>query len=257
MVNTFSSLSVVSRSHGLAIGLASAHAGVHVERLLNNFREMFKVDDAFIANLHKRLCTPGRFFVLEVDMDQVPKFYQRTSVDMISRMATSVFVIGSANRAADRSALASKGNFHFTLAMKTKDAADAVLTMAMSKMDSIIVACGRQKDVYHMMVSDDRIFEQATQLMRQGGSPAMNVSRAQAQAGLGVLSRQLVTWDWKCDVCGKTFGSERALEQHQEDTHTCSSSSSCSDDQDWECYSCGKTFGSERALEQHQEATFH
>ena len=80
-----------------------------------------------------------------------------------------MLVIGSANRPANRSALASKGNFHFTLAIKNKDAANFVVTMAASKIDSTIVAYGRQEDVGHMMISYDRIFEQADGCTDQSG----------------------------------------------------------------------------------------
>lgn len=46
--------------------------------------------------------------------------------------------------------------------------------VAVAKLDSIIVAYSRQEDVRHM-ICDDRIFEHATQWLRQGGSENLQV----------------------------------------------------------------------------------
>lgn len=241
MAMVFSSMSVAVGSRGCDAGETQLKS-----RLLHNFQEMFKVAPAFIANLHERLCMPGKFVVLEVDMDQVPRFSHKANIDMISRMLTEVFVIGSANRPAN--SMVSRGNFHFTLAMKTKDAADAVLTMAAAKLDSIIVAFGRQDDVYHVIISDDRIFEQATQLLRQGGSPAKNLPRAQATAAVTALSRQMLTNAPRGAAQGRPAITYLSYN---------SDSESISNESEWECDDCGKIFSNEHALKQHQDAKGH
>eukprot|EP00961_Rhodomonas_salina_P259220 3502329-Rhodomonas_salina.1 len=77
--------------------------------------------------------------------------------------------------------MASRANFQFSLALKSKDSADAVLTMAAAKLDSIVVAYGRQKDVLLCTISNDRIFEQVAYSLCQGGSMGKSVSLEQVR----------------------------------------------------------------------------
>jgi len=161
--------------------------------------------------------------ILLVDMDQV----QKTIVEAISELPMPVFIVGSANRNVDSSVVASKGNFHFVLAQRSKDSADAVITIAATKLQDLIVAYDRQKDVVFATISDDRIFETVTHTLRQGGALATDVSCQGAARGLRAVSRMLsdpalrrairCEQPW-CMVCRKTFGSVKSLEQHQDVT---------------------------------------
>jgi len=87
-----------------------------------------------------------------------------------------VFVVGSANRKVDSSVLASKGNFHFTLARKSKDSADVVITMAATALQSLVVAYGRQEDVHFHTISNDKCFQTVTQHLRKAGALSASIS---------------------------------------------------------------------------------
>jgi hypothetical protein len=180
--------------------------------------------------------------------------------------------------------LASRGNFHFSLALKSKDAADAVLNMVAASMQALLVVYERVGDVAVLTISDDRIFEQTVATLRKGGSPAKNVSRS--DAALVLLQRDIMappsrqqiaakssSDGWICDECNKTFATEMALEHHQEATGHSDDGASSSENvakassvllhsskihsYGWICDECNKIFATERALNQHQEAKGH
>ena len=114
----------------------------------------------------------------------------------------TVFVVGSANRKVDLSVVSSKGNFHFALAQKSKDSADTVITIAATKLQDLLVAYDRQKDVVFATISDDRIFETVTNTLRQGGALATNISRQDAARGLEAVSRSVRALDQLQDATG-------------------------------------------------------
>jgi ribosomal protein S26 len=231
------------------------------KRSLSGFAKTFDIKNDFTKYLEQALeDRTQKLFVLLVDLDNVPHFWQP---DALSRSPFKVFTFGSANHAAGV-AFSSSGNMHFSLALKTKDAADAILNLIAGYLLSLISAFDRQGDVLVVPISDDQIFLQTTQTLNKGGTPAMIMSRADAARGLS--PKQLAaahndsseigtTTDdssdndsWCCDQCSKEFATERALEQHQRDTGHVDS---------WCCDQCSKEFATERALEQHQEATGH
>jgi len=56
----------------------------------------------------------------------------------------------------------------------------------------------------------------------------------------------------ECEVCGRTFGSTHALEQHKRDTwHEANPAPS------YQCWTCERSFGCARALKQHRRDTWH
>ena len=271
MVTGFSSLSlrspppaygsVVSINHGgsavSASGSRSPQAIGVIFDLGKNFQRMYNVETAFMNNLGSMLSDHSKkLVILLVDMDQVPKFYQKASVDAIARMPVPVFVVGSANRQVDRSAMASKGNFHFTLAQKTKDSADAIIAMMAASLQSLLVACRREDDVYFATISDDRIFEQVTSTLRQGGAFAQSFSKKDAAHGLENFSRMLGTSNGAAGGSGGA-GRQQKIRQPEPDSDSSWASDSDSDSGPPTCDDCGKIFCDERALEQHQDATGH
>jgi hypothetical protein len=232
------------------------------ESLWDNIQQMFHFSPEFLDNLERALSNRSKkLAILLVDMDPFSSFDQKAIVEAISALPMPVFVVGSANRYVDIkgqfSLLPSKGNFHFALAQKSKDSADAVLTIAATKLQDLIVAYDRQEDVGFATISDDRIFETVTHTLRQGGALAITISRQDAAArGLEGISRML--WaeralgqhqyatgrdgsgsfsEWQCEDCGKSFWSGSYSE--------------------WECEGCEKSFWSARVLEKHQYATGH
>jgi hypothetical protein len=120
---------------------------------------MFEVENVWIDNLTKALanvlCEVALIFV---DLDNVPRFFEKSSSEMISSLPFETYVVCSANSHRNITCQFIK-NIHFSLANRTKDAADAVCTMAAAKLDSILVQCRRQ-DVPLIIVSDDMIFRQ-------------------------------------------------------------------------------------------------
>jgi len=209
------------------------------QKLADNFCEAYGVNHAFMQNLKGALddrpkCKVG---VLLVDLDNVPKFWQQQSVDEIATMPFPVFVFGSANAtgAAWCTRLTSRDNFHFTLALQSKDAADAVLNMMAASLHCLIVAHDRVGDVGVIPISDDKIFLQTAEILRKGGSPSEIMSRKDAASGffprllmaplsqpqLAAQSSSDKSDEWKCSECWKTFATEKAFKQHQRATgHT-------------------------------------
>ena len=128
--------------------------------LLQNFQDMFHVESAWIGDLTKALenalCDVALIFV---DLDNVPRFFEKITPQMISSLPFETFIVCSANTKRQFKRKSIK-KVHFSLANYTKDAADAVCTVAASKLDSILVQCGRQEDVPLIIVSDDKIFSQ-------------------------------------------------------------------------------------------------
>jgi hypothetical protein len=133
--------------------------------LLRNVRFALKIQKPFMRKFESCLHDRGRKIVmLFVDLDNVPKFSRKFSSHMITNTPFETFVICSAKRKFCEldSLLESKANCHFYLAEASKDAADAVLTSAMAKFDSLLAVADRQTDAQFVVVSSDRIFEQVS-----------------------------------------------------------------------------------------------
>ena len=131
-----------------------------ISTLLKNFQDMFKVDSTWIQELSSSLADANsKVLLIFVDLDNVPKFFDHLTPGMIDGLAYETFIVCSAN-SARRVSCNSTGKVHFSLANYTKDAADAVCTVAAAKLDSILIQCGRQADVPIAIVSDDKIFSQ-------------------------------------------------------------------------------------------------
>jgi hypothetical protein len=130
--------------------------------LLSNFQNVFRVDPKWIHDLASSLadksCSVALIFV---DLDNVPRFFEQITPQMISRLPFETFIVCSAN-STRHCPFVSGGRIHFSLANATKDAADAICTVAAAKLDSILVQYGRQSDVPLVIVSDDKIFSQVT-----------------------------------------------------------------------------------------------
>ena len=220
-------------------------------RLADNICKMYGVQRVFMDNLAGALADRRKkCVVLLVDLDNVPKCWQEKSANMISKHPSPVFVFGSANAEQD-ARLASTGNFHFSLALKIKDAADAVLNMIAASMQALLAVHDRVGDVAVIPISDDKIFDQTAATLRKGGSPATTVSRSNAARGfsprdiMAPPSRQQnaaksSSYGFICDECNKTFATEMALGQHQEAPRQ--SGLRC----------CCKSFATVGALQQHQ-----
>ena len=104
--------------------------------------------------------------LLPVDLDNVPKLYQLQSVQSPAKAPFPVSVVGSARTG--QKALPSKDNFHFTLALKSQDAAHGILNMVAGAMQIFMAAFGREGDVAVVPISDDRIFHQTGHTLKQG-----------------------------------------------------------------------------------------
>jgi len=144
----------------------------------------FGIDEYFIYCLERAFGDrTQQLCVRLVDLDDVPGFWQQHSVDALSRSPINVFAFGAANRYT-RVAVSSSGNFHFSLASKSKDAADAILNMIAGYLQSLISAFNRRGEVVVVPISDDQIFLQTTATLQMGGTPAMNMSRADLAGGL-------------------------------------------------------------------------
>jgi hypothetical protein len=133
----------------------------NVDPLLRNFQEIFNLQGSFIAELDDCLHDLRKnVAILFVDLDNYPQFFNYVTPGLLQSIDFDMFIICSANRACSAAALRFPNRVHFTLAMPSKDAADAVCTVAMAKLDSILVHLGRQDDVTLMMISNDKIFAQ-------------------------------------------------------------------------------------------------
>ena len=111
-----------------------------------------------------------------VDLDNVPKLYHLQSVQAPAKAPFPVSVVGSARTG--QKALPSKDNFHFTLALKSQDAAHGILNMVAGAMQIFMAAFGREGDVAVVPFSNDRIFHQTGHTLKQGGTPSWRGSRA-------------------------------------------------------------------------------
>ena len=130
------------------------------DSLLNNFERMFRVNHAWIEELRSSLIDRSSSIVLIfVDLDNVPRFFERVNKPMLARLPFEVFIVCSA-RSTRHIEWRSTGRMHFSLANPTKDAADAVCAVAAAKLDSILVGFNRQGNVPLVTVSDDKIFQQ-------------------------------------------------------------------------------------------------
>jgi hypothetical protein len=131
-----------------------------VVSLLQNFQDMFGVQTSWIDELAVSLAEPScKLILIFVDLDNVPRFFEHVTHRMIASMPFETYIVCSAN-SARHAPWKSVDKVHFSLANFTKDAADAICTMAAAKLDSILVAFGRQQDVPLFIVSDDKIFSQ-------------------------------------------------------------------------------------------------
>jgi len=227
------------------MSLAGPSSGKDVlSRAGASFKASFGVKDDFMKNLERALSDRRqKMAVLLVDLDNVPKFYQRQSVQALAKAPFPVFVVGSARTR--QNALPSKDNFHFTLALKSKDAADGILNMVAGAMQMLIAGFDRGGDVAVVPISDDRIFDQTAHTLQQGGTPSARVSRAEASRGILNLRGML-------GGAGRADG--RAAITYCTDSNGSDSWESDSDDSEWECDYCDKTFATARARDQHEEA---
>ncbi len=108
---------------------------------------MFKVQEKLIDDLATSLAdTTCKVAIIFVDLDNVPRSFERITPKMVAQLQYETFVICSAN-SSKSFPCESSGKVHFSLANTTKDAADAVCTVAAAKLDSLFVQCGRQSDV--------------------------------------------------------------------------------------------------------------
>ena len=139
-----------------------------ISDLENTFQQMFNVRSEFMVNLEREFSnhSQNKLAILLVDTDQVPRFYQKASVEATSKLPMPVFVVGSANRMVDLSVVTPTGNFHLALAQKSKDSTDDVITIVATKLQDLLVSYDRQKKVVFVTISDDRIFETVTHTLR-------------------------------------------------------------------------------------------
>jgi hypothetical protein len=134
--------------------------------LLENFKDVFHVNSTWIQELGDSLADSSRKVALIfVDLDNVPRFFEQITPKMISELPFESFLVCSANTTKHFNDRFSS-NVHFSLANVTKDAADAICTVAAAKLDSILVQCGRQNDVPLIIVSDDKIFCQVITILK-------------------------------------------------------------------------------------------
>jgi hypothetical protein len=145
------------------MGRMSLSAGSRTnEKLLLNFQKMFHVNSKWISELQDSLTdSTSRIALIFVDLDNVPRFFKQISRSMVDALPFEVFIVCSA-KSTRHVRWESSGKLHFSLANPTKDAADAVCTVAAAKLDSILVSFERQGDVPLVTVSDDKIFLQVT-----------------------------------------------------------------------------------------------
>jgi hypothetical protein len=102
---------------------------------------MFHVKKAWIEELQACLTNKGcRICLIFVDLDNVPRFFEQITQQMLTSLPFETFIVCSA-RSTRRASWNSCGKVHFSLANITKDAADAVCTMAAAKLASILVGC--------------------------------------------------------------------------------------------------------------------
>jgi hypothetical protein len=128
--------------------------------LLQNFQKMFNVQGKLIDSLSSSLADIScKVAIIFVDLDNVPRFFERITPEMIAQLQYEIFIICSAN-SSKKLPCKSSGKVHFSLASMTKDAADAVCIVAAAKLHSVLVQGGRQSDVPLIIVSDDKIFSQ-------------------------------------------------------------------------------------------------
>ena len=153
--------------------------------LLSNFQQIFAVSDAWIQRLRNALRDPhSKMVVFFVDLDNVPKFFKTFTLDMLlrieRRLSCKTFVVCSSCQPNELKKI-EEGSWneeqtrriHFTLSNAHKDSADAVCTVAHAKLDSILIAFGRQQDVRTIICSEDKIFQQVDDLMRRGCSRSL------------------------------------------------------------------------------------
>jgi hypothetical protein len=140
--------------------------------LMQNFRDMFNVHGKLIDDLAACLANMTcRVAIIFVDLDNVPRFFKQITPEMILQLQYEVFIICSANSSISIPC-ESSGRIHFSLAKSTKDAADAVCTVAATKLDSLLIAYNRKADVPLIIVSDDQIFSQVPTLTRYSEAAA-------------------------------------------------------------------------------------
>ena len=104
LIQGFGSMSLASPSSGRGV----------IPRAGASFKASFGVRDDLMENLERALSDRRqKMAVMLVDLDNVPKFYQRQSVQALAKAPFPVFVVESARTR--QTALPSKDNFHFAL----------------------------------------------------------------------------------------------------------------------------------------------
>lgn len=189
--------------------------------LLNNFQQIFSVSDAWIGRFAHTLNTDKKLVLFFVDLDNVPRFFKTFTIKVLQqierRTHCETFVVCSSCQPYELKRVRG-GNenqehlsrVHFTLANKHKDSADAVITVAHAKLDSLLVASGRQQDARAIICSEDQIFKQVDDLLRRGSSLSAIASKVQVARPGNLFGLKL----WQCE-CGRIFSSECAIEQHR------------------------------------------
>ena len=198
----------------------------HATALLSNFQQIFGVSDAWIERFaHALLEDDTKLILFFVDLDNVPRFFKTFTIKVLQqierRMHCETFVVCASCQPYELKRMRG-GNWnqehlsrvHFTLANKHKDSADAVCAVAQSKLDSLLVACGRQQDARAIICSEDKIFQQVDDLLRKGSSLSGIASKTMVARPGNLFGLKL----WQCE-CGRVFSSECAIEQHRGASH--------------------------------------
>ena len=186
-----------------------------LQQLLTNFQQIFLVSDEWIERFALALRDKDKkMFVFFVDLDNVPRFFKTFTLQMFlqieQRLCCNTFVVCSScqrfqGKRVSTFSAEELNRVHFTLANAHKDSADAVCTVAHAKLDSILIAFGRQQDARTIICSEDKIFRQVDDLLRRGSSHSAVADKRLVDKGLNL---------WECG-CGKRFSSARAIDQHQ------------------------------------------
>ncbi len=128
--------------------------------LLQNFKDMFDVQGKLIDDLASSLADMTcKVAIIFVDLDNVPRFFEQITPTMILQQQYEIFIFCSAN-SSNMIPCELSGKIHFSLANRTKDAADAICTVAATKINCLLITYNRQADVPLIIVSDDQIFIQ-------------------------------------------------------------------------------------------------
>jgi hypothetical protein len=140
-------------------GIVEAQSVTNSQRvsLLQIFQDMFDVKGQLIDDMASSLADETcRVAFIFVDLDNVPNFFEQITPQMILKLQREIFIFCSANRSKPIPC----GKFHFSLAEKKKDAADAIICSAATMLHSVLISYYRNADVPFIIVSNDQIFSQ-------------------------------------------------------------------------------------------------